>query len=381
MADTSKIEPFKNLLNETVIREMAAYLQQNYAEFNQAQFINDALTQFDTLELKQRTDRITQCMVTHLPANFEHSAQIIKASLGQPLGDGDISATETDGTGISGWVIIAVAEFVVEQGHNHFDLTMSLLKTLTQHCTAEFAIRPLILANQNATLDTLQSWINDKNHHVRRLISEGTRPRLPWGIRLKPFIDDPDPVIKLLEQLKDDSSEYVRRSVANNLNDIAKDHPDRVADIAEQWLLNASNERIKLVKHACRTLIKQGHKKTLLILGYGPAAIKNVNLTLDSNVVEFGTALNFNLTLQSTNQQPQALMIDYIIHHQKSNGSTSPKVFKWRTTSITPTKTLQIEKRHAIKKITTRTYYPGKHRLEIVINGQSVAQADFDLKM
>jgi 3-methyladenine DNA glycosylase AlkC len=230
-------------------------------------------------------------------------------------------------------------------------------------------------------LAVFKDWVKDPDQHVRRLVSEGSRPRLPWAMQLPIFIEDPRPVIALLEQLKDDPEEYVRRSVANNLNDIAKDHPELVADIAQKWLQAASKNRQRLVRHACRTLIKNGHKKTLAALGYTSPAIHSAKVSVLTPKLLFGEALEFSLSLQSNASETQPLMIDYIVHHQKASGLTSAKVFKWSSTNLIPRKTLTLQKKHPIKQITTRVYYAGLHGLEVVVNGISVGRADFELVM
>jgi len=371
-------EPFKNLLNKEIIESIATHFQRQWPELDDKAFVAMATNDLDTLELKARTERITETMIKYLPADFEKAAKIILASLGTPLAD-DISAGTVDAKGIAGWAIMPMTHYVGLRGHDHFDLSMMLFKEMTKRASAEFGIRFFILASPNKTLKALKAWTTDDNQHVRRLVSEGIRPRLPWAMRLPMFINDPAPVIDLLEQLKDDEEEYVRRSVANNLNDIAKDHPDLVAEISARWLQNASQERKRLIRHACRTLIKNGHKKTLAVLGFKPARIKHANVEILTPTVVFGDALEFRFSLCSDSNQDQAVIIDYTIHHQKSNGSTSPKVFKWRTTTLTPEKTLASTKKHAIKKITTRVYYPGLHKVEIMVNGVSVAAADFQL--
>jgi len=256
-----------------------------------------------------------------------------------------------------------------------------LFKEMTKRSSSEFGIRFFLLAEPGRTLSVLESWVGDSNVHVRRLISEGTRPRLPWAMRLPAFIDDPAPLLPLLAALKDDGEEYVRRSVANNLNDIAKDHPDIVSRIARQWLKGADKNRRKLIRHACRTLIKQGHKGTLKALGYGTPCVEMDMLRISTPRVTFGTALEFELSLTSTADRPQSLVVDYAIHHRKANGATTPKVFKWKTATLAPGATLRAKRKHAIRKITTRVYYPGKHRLEIFVNGVSLGIEDFELIM
>ena len=372
-------EPFKNIFSNQLITGMGEHFTKAWPDFDATGFAAMAGTNLDALELKARASQITDSMAEFLPDDFEKSATIMLASLA-PADGCDVTGT-IDAQGIVGWAVMPMTHYVGLYGLNHFDLSMALLKEMTKRSSSEFGIRFFLLEEPERTLSVLKSWTDDPNQHVRRLISEGTRPRLPWAMTLPIFIDDPAPIIPLLEALKDDEEEYVRRSVANNLNDIAKDHADLVARIAARWLRGASKDRRKLIRHACRTLIKQGHTGTLRALGYGPPAIELAKLNIRTPRVNFGGALEFDLVLTSTSDQAQAMIIDYAIHHRKANGSTSPKVFKWKTTTIKPRSTLIAKRKHAIKKITTRVYYPGSHRLEILINGISFGNKDFELLM
>ena len=173
----------------------------------------------------------------------------------------------------------------------------------------------------------------------------------------------------------------MRRSVANNLNDIAKDHPEVVADIAARWMKGASPERKRLIRHACRTLIKKGHPKTLAVFGFKPPRMAQAKIDLLTSKVIFGESLQFTFTVCSNSDRDQTLVIDYVIHHQKANGSMSPKVFKWRTITLQGKETLTLTKNHPIRKVTTRVYYPGLHRVEVMVNGISAGAADFELSM
>lgn len=376
-------EPFKNLFNLPLIENMAESFQQHWVDFDQQGFIAAASKDMELLELKQRSNQIQDALLLYLPTDFAEAGQVILSSLGQPLEQElEVETSKVVAVaGITGWAIMPLANYVGEQGHAHFKLSMNLFKELTRRFTSEFGVRFFLLANTEKTLLILKQWTTDKDQHVRRLVSEGARPRLPWAMQLPQFIKDPLPVLELLELLKDDTEEYVRRSVANNLNDIAKDHPDLIADIAECWMQGASTQRKKLIRHGCRTLIKQGHKKTLAVLGYQTPKIKDVLLEIQTPEVMFGEALQFTLSLASDGVEEQSMMIDYIVHHQKANGKTTPKVFKWRVTTLATAKPLTISKKHNIKKITTRVYYPGKHCLEVMINGVSIGQADFQLLM
>lgn len=372
------MEPFKNFLNQTVVETMAGHFHEHWPEFEKTAFIADVAKDFEMLELKQRSNRIAEMMARHLPTDFKESGRIILSSLGQILDD-DLSPDAVDSTGLTGWTLMPVDHYVSQYGQDHFDLSMTLFKAITQRFTAEFGIRYFLEKWPEKTLAVMKEWTADENVHVRRLASEGSRPKLPWGIHLPVFIKDPAPVIALLEQLKDDDKEYVRRSVANNLNDMAKDHPDLVASIAEQWMLEASKDRKRLVRHACRTLLKNGHPKALEVLGFSPPVISSVVIEVLTPEVALGGALAFSLALHSGVDHDQAMMIDFIIHHQKANGTTTPKVFKWKTATLSADKPLVISKKHGIKKITTRVYYAGLHTLEVMVNGVSVGARDFKL--
>jgi 3-methyladenine DNA glycosylase AlkC len=373
-------EPFKNLLSSVVIRTMAGELAKAGPHFDAVGFIEMAGKNLETLELKQRSTQITATLATFLPDDFEKSAKIILASLA-PEDENAFNNVDRSDRGITGWAVMPMADYVGLYGQGHFDLSMTLLKEMTKRSSSEFGIRFFLLEQPERTLSQLKKWTRDTNVHVRRLISEGTRPRLPWAMRLPAFIEDPTPLLPLLESLKDDKEEYVRRSVANNLNDIAKDHPELIEKIAKQWIIGASKNRNKLVRHACRTLIKQGHQGTLKALGYNPPCIELDKLSIMTPRVFFGDALLFELSLTSTCKFAQPLIIDYAVHHRKANGSTTAKVFKWKTITLAPFATLQAKKKHGIKKITTRSYYPGTHSLEISVNGISCGINNFELIM
>jgi len=373
-------EPFKNLFNERIIAGMGDHFLKAWPDFDKGGFVRAAMDSLQALELKARSEQITRAMSTYLPDDFAHAGEIMLASL-TPEDGSNLSNIPVNTRGISGWAVMPMAHYVGLNGLQHFELSMTLLREMTIRSSSEFGIRFFLIEKQEATLDILMRWTKHENEHVRRLVSEGTRPRLPWAMRLPVFMENPAPLLPLLERLKDDPSAYVRRSVANNLNDIAKDHPDLVAEIAEKWLRDASLNRQKLVRHACRSLIKQGHRATLEALGYGRPEVKLVHFQVETPRVNFGEALIFEMSLHSEATQDQALIIDYIIHHQKANGRTTPKVFKWKTLTLRTGATHYASKKHPFKQITTRVYYPGLHRLEILVNGEVQGEAKFELLM
>ena len=380
MPAVSTTEPFKELFSRALVEDMARHIGRVWKAFDAEAFTATALKDFKTLELKARANQIAAALAATLPGDVPRALKILTAAL-RPL-DKAGQPTKDASKGLAGWAIWPMGEYAAQRGLGHPDESLTALRAFTIRSTSEFAIRPFLVKHPKKTLATLKAWIKDPNEHVRRLVSEGSRPRLPWGLRLKDFVADPKPILPLLEALKDDSSEYVRRSVANSLNDIAKDQPDLVADIAKRWLKGASKDRVRLVRHACRSLIKAGHTKTLAALGYNAApAVKLTHFALITPAVDYGTHAAFALALKSTSAQPQNIVLDYVVHHRKKSGETSPKVFKWKTLVLAPKQELRLERRHAMRPITTRVYYPGKHRIEALINGRISGGGDFDLVM
>ena len=375
-------EPFKNLFNATVVDTMAGHLARVEPSFDKAGFVTFVMNDFDALELKERSTRITDGLEHHLPNTFPEAVNVLLTSLDPktnlPVDALDNTAAEY---GIRGWAVMPMADYVARHGQDHVDISLAALRDMTSRFSSEFAIRPFLQNHTQTTLKAMQEWATDKNEHVRRLVSEGSRPRLPWGIRLHTFVAEPAPVVKLLEHLKDDPSEYVRRSVANNLNDIAKDHPDLVADIANDWMKGASKNRTRLVRHALRTLIKDGHPEALRALGYGPADVTLTHFDILTPHVELGGAVEFALEIASPTAKDQPLIIDYAVHHMRANGKMTAKVFKWKTFTLKGNGTFCGTRRHAFKPITTRRYYSGQHRIDILLNGKTLAGATFDLQV
>jgi 3-methyladenine DNA glycosylase AlkC len=368
-------EPLKDLLfSRETIAAIGAHLAAR-APFDRAGFEAAAGEGLEALELKARAAQITRALEAHLPGDFGAACDAMLAAL-HPETDG-IDSAPSDERGLRGWAVMPLADYVAARGLGDFDRSMWVLAEMTKRFSAEFAVRPFIAADPDRALRYLTAWAADPNPHVRRLASEGSRPRLPWGMRLRAFVADPAPLLPVLARLRDDPSETVRRSVANSLNDIAKDHPDLVAALAREWLRDAPPERARLVRHACRTLVKRGHAATLAALGFEAASVR-AELAVATPVVRHGEALEFALELRADGGA-QRLVVDYAIHHRKANGETAPKVFKWRVVELAPGAELRLERRHRIRPITTRRYYDGPHRVEALVNGRAVASAGFEL--
>jgi len=363
----------KDGLNAASVERIADSLVRVVPNFAKKQFVNDAIDGLTPLELKSRVRHISAALKKCLPADFEKAADILLSLKANWIPD-------EPGGSLSGFAAWPVIDYVGEYGLDHPEKALKVLKALTSLFSAEFAIRPFIIQHFELTYRHLDQWCDDSDEHVRRLVSEGTRPRLPWGQRLPQFIVEPSPVFQLLEKLKDDPADYVRRSVANNLNDISKDHPDQVIALCRRWLNAAGPDRAWIIRHATRTLVKSGHPDVFGLLGFTEKPRLEVrSLNVFPKQIQLGEAVEFSFKLQSTNSKPQSVVIDYAIQHVKANGQTTPKVFKFRTLKLAPGETIELTKKHAIKPITTRKYYAGEHAVEILINGKIFGRKSFML--
>ena len=365
--------PMKNGLDAAAIKRIEKVFAVIDPKFPGKRFIETAASGIQDLELKQRVDFLVELLAEYLPENYEVSSDLLE----QIPDHWDAGVDDDPLRSFAAWPII---DYAGRYGVNSPTRALKILKRLTPLFSAEFAIRPFLEQHTNLTLATLMKWCNEADDQVRRLVSEGTRPRLPWGQHLKHFIDDPQPVLALLEQLKDDPSEYVRRSVANNLNDIAKDHPQRVVDLCARWMRDANANRRWIIKHATRTLVKLGHPGVYRLLGFTEKPkISIASFSLNPSQLSVGDVLEFSFNLISEKSQSQSLVVDYAVHHIKANGKLSPKVFKLKNITLDKGEKLSITKKHSLRKITTRTYYPGQHIIEILINGKPIAQQEFML--
>ena len=377
-------EAFKNLINAETATHGAEQLARVSPGFDKTTFIAVATDHLDELAFKARAMLWADALEACLPTDFDAAASVIEASLAPPLaldakGEPIGLANALDADGLSGWALWGTGEFVARRGLQDLPRALRCLHAITQRFTAEFAIRPFIDRYPDQVYPVLMQWTQDPSPHVRRLVSEGARPRLPWGLRLQALVADPAPSWPLLQALQDDPSAYVRRSVANHLNDIAKDHPDAVAQWVRRQLQGAKPERRALLKHASRSLIKQGHVPTLAAWGLDGGLAGSVRFEVSPEQTKVGGAVVLRVALRSTARKAQSLVIDYAVHHRRANGSTAPKVFKGWTLMLGPGEERQLEKAHSLRPVTTRQLYPGHHRVALHINGQPAAEAAFDL--
>ncbi len=364
----------KDMIDRQLAEQIADRIAVVHPAFDRDGFVTAVMAELEGLELKQRFAWIADKLRAFLPAHYPTALGVLLQILDE---DGGLFEPIED----AGFRLLPIPTFVYRHGLDHPEASLDAMYVITRYTSCEGAIRPYIIHHSRATLARLHQWALDENEHVRRLVSEGSRPRLPWWPQLTDLIADPTPSLALLEQLKDDPSLYVRRSAANHLNDIGKDHPELLLARMEAWAIGASEERRWLINHALRTLVKRGDQRALAILGYGPASVELSELWLEPEVLQFGNELEFGFSLRNTGDGPQNLMIDFLAHFVKANGSTAPKVFKLKKMRLPAGETAAIRKRHPVRPISTRRYYPGRQRLEIQVNGRVLGGADFELVM
>jgi 3-methyladenine DNA glycosylase AlkC len=354
----------KEEFNKSFINKIADELYKVENTFNQKTFIKATFTaDWQNKELKERMRFITNKMHEFLPYDYTKQIQILKK-------------VAPKFSGIQGFVF---PDFAQVYGLNDFKTSTKALEFFTAFSTGEFAVRPFIEKYPTESIKQLLVWSKSENHHVRRLSSEGSRPKLPWAPPLRGFIKDPTPVLQILENLKNDESLYVRKSVANHLNDISKNHPTLVLTIAKKWYGKTKNTDW-IVKQALRTLLKKGNKEALTIFGTANADKIEVDaLQLSKNKLKIGEGFTFTFEINNTDKTYLTLRLEYIIHFMKSNGSTSPKIFKITESIFASETKKQLIRKHQFANLTTRKHYVGKHQLTIVVNGDVKKSVEFEL--
>lgn len=357
----------KQSLGERQFRALAAVLQSIEPAFDVPVFLATALDGLESLTLMERVRRASTAIgagVQALPGGYDAVLALLTEAAPR-LGRGFVSLVAPD--------------YVGQHGRHAFDRSMDALRYFTPFGSSEFAVREFLRDDTHRALAIMEGWSRDANEAVRRLASEGSRPRLPWSFRLREIEAEPSLAAPILDNLRADASPYVRRSVANHLNDVAKIHPAWVLERAARWGVDDPPTRW-IVRHALRTLVKQGHARALGILGAETAPSIVVGpFSVTPEQIVLGDTITLACELRSAAKTAQRLVVDYRIAYVKRGGATATKVFKLRTLTLEPGQRIALSRRQPIRDFTTRTHYAGRHAVELIVNGGVVAQAFFDL--
>lgn len=326
---------------------------------------------FVDLGLGERAVLAREALLADLPASYAPSAEIIREMLKDEA--------------FTSWMIWPVGEAVAMQAipspkESDFEDGLKLLSQLTGRFSSEFALRSFLNADLGRSLNAAVAWTSSSDEAVRRLASEGTRPRLPWAKQVPAISAHPGVTIKILDLLYSDESETVRRSVANHLNDISRADPDLAVKTAKRWLKNPQSTTARTVRHAMRTLVKQAHPGALALMGFSsPEGISISAPSVLVTTVPLGGELVFDGVIVNEGSREARLVIDYVVHYQKSNGTLAPKVFKLSTKTLLPGESITVRKRHSFKAISTRRHYVGPHSIELQVNGSRSGAAAFEV--
>ncbi|ENY8694186.1 TPA: DNA alkylation repair protein [Clostridioides difficile] len=355
-------ELLKNMYNRESLYEVAVAIQSVYNSFKVDEFIKSTMDEtWNNLELKARCRKISMSLGMYLPEDYKEALSILEKSV----------------TGF--YFAFFFPDFVEVYGQDdiNWDLSISALERNTEYWSSEFAVRAFIIKDEERMMAQMRKWSKHKNEHIRRLASEGCRPQLPWGQAISKFKKDPTPVLPILEQLKTDTSTYVQKSVANNLNDISKTHPDLVISIAKDWYgKNKSTNWI--VKHGCRTLLKKGNRDVLALFGYDDTTSINIqDFTLETTSISIGENLTFSFKILA--KKATKTRLEYGIDYVKSNGKRNKKIFKISEVSLKENEKKSYMKKHSFADVSVRRHYPGIHSITIIINGVEKGKLDFEL--
>jgi 3-methyladenine DNA glycosylase AlkC len=354
----------KEIFNRERFQAIAAELVAVSPEFNAERFMDAATRNLDGLGIMQRMRQGAEALNAALPLEYPQAIAALNR-LAPRIGHN--------------FAAIMLPEFVSLYGLNHFDLSLDALRYYTRFGSAEFAIRHFLKQDFEKTLATMREWASDENEHVRRLASEGSRPRLPWSFQLRPVMENPDLTWPILDRLNADPSLYVRKSVANHLNDIGKDHPDWLIERLGDWPKD-NPHTTWIIRHALRTLIKKGDARALALIGTtGEAKVRVEGFSVSPQAVRLGSHVSIGAEIVSTSDAEQRLVADYAVLYVKSNGAPSRKVFKLKEFDLAPGARQTLSIKRAIRDFTTRKHYAGHHRVELMVNGKTIAEGGFEL--
>ncbi|CAM3131539.1 hypothetical protein PALU110988_03750 [Paenibacillus lupini] len=368
---TPLAEPLKEMYHEAFLRQFIYKLKAAYPSFDTESFVSQVMNEtWEQLELKGRIRQIAIVLGKHLPSDYEDALAVLYAIYEE----------------CSGFPYLFFPDFVEVYGgaEEHWELSMQALERFTTKSSAEFAVRVFLLRDPERMVRQMLIWAQHPDEHVRRLASEGCRPRLPWGQALPVFKKDPSPILPILELLKEDPSLYVRKSVANNLNDIVKDHPDVVIEMARRW--KGQNPYTDwIIRHACRNLIRKAHPEVLALFGYAmeeeesDPIITSASLHARPALLEIGDNCRLDYVLQAKEGEPMHLRIEYGIDFVKSGGKTSRKLFLLSDKTVPGGSTLSGSRVHRFADLSTRKHYAGEHRITLLVNGVEVASSTVEL--
>ncbi|CAH0355595.1 DNA alkylation repair protein [Sphingobium sp. CECT 9361] len=365
MTNTTTPALLKDILGPPALRVIASAGASVSRHFDQAVFLSSASNGLAGLSIMGRVRHIADALKAALPDRFEDALEIVGAMAPQLT---------------HGFQAIAVTEFVARYGLDDVDRSLDALAHLTRFGSAEFAVRPFLAQDTERTLAIMARWTGSPDEHVRRLASEGSRPRLPWASRIPAFKANPTLAVAILESLKADPSTYVRKSVANHLNDIAKDRPDWLLHRLADWQ-NGDPGTTWIIRHALRTLIKEGNPRALALIGVGDgAAVTIQDFSIKPRNVRLGQAITINVELISTSPDAQRLVVDYRVHYTRAGGRTAGKVFKLKTFDLPAGQAATLGVRQAIRNFSTRRHHPGCHEVELIVNGQTMAKTAFEIE-
>ncbi|SEB38581.1 3-methyladenine DNA glycosylase AlkC [Tenacibaculum sp. MAR_2009_124] len=352
-------ELFKNIYNTKFINQFSEILEQVVSDFKRQSFVNSIFNaDWEAMELKQRMRHISVTLNNHLSTDFEKNADLILKVIDH-LEEQNIRETSIE--------YMFFPDYIEVFGLDHYDISIKAIERITQFTSCEFAVRPFIIKYPEEMIPQLQLWGSHEHHMVRRLATEGCRPRLPWAMAIPSLKENPNPILPILEKLKEDATEIVRRSVANNLNDIAKDNPKIVIDIAKRWI-GKSKELDWVVKHGCRTLLKQGEPKVMKLFGFGSVDhIEIQNFSINTPSVKVGDSLEFSFQIKNNSKESSKLRLEYGLYYQKANGTLSKKVFKISEKEYPANSSTNVTRKQSFKIITTRKFHLGLHQVSVIV--------------
>lgn len=356
--------PLKEMFNAAYYSGLANAVRQVHPSFRKENFLEQVLEGNEGRELNARMRHTSTVLRTHLPKSLPQTVGILK----------DVAPLLP-----RGYTALLFPDLIGVHGLDEPALSLDALRYFTEFGSSEFAVREFLRRDLVGTLQVMQRWAEDGNEHVRRLASEGCRPRLPWSFRLEAVVKDPRLTTPILEQLRADPSPYVRKSVANHLNDLSKDHPAYMLGVLRSWDREHPHTAW-IAKHACRTLIKAGDPETLVLFDLDPEVQVRVDrLVVAPRRLRLGEELRLSFDLVSEAGAARSLVVDYAIHYRKAAGSTSRKVFKLKEVRLEGRQVLSIVKRQRIMDLSTRKHYPGEHIVEVQVNGNTLGAAAFEL--